>query len=448
MKHFSPPANIGDMNQALRQKWSEEVHRWFKEGERRLRKEHGIQLPWFFNLLDSPQAVGGPEREIPWNGFPRKYFLTISNLEQRWQRVEQLFNMDLNGRQLPYFYQQDGNFVRAEDVFFRDQDEYCEWKSFREPNAGKLQKVIFTCESPEYWRLISENDRDLLLELYRKYNNQEAQMNDLFFDKDIFMWVQDESGDRVTENHKGKYNPHNKWNSDAGIMHLSHPANSLSAEVFLAADATVVRKHSSGGIITSDNELICCAGYGSPNRSSDPTIGSKVNALIRQGLSISINDPVGLYIHSLDSAALEIPDHVPVDDCWQIVRGQKNMILRAEFRVPPGAEFELEDIQVGGEPLKYGAQLAEFITMVIFGKGFDFGLGDPPTSSCLSHCCNNQQFPTLQYLEDIKNPCPAPAPVPFSAFSLRTLSSAASRNERRPVITKDFSDMEDYRKRI
>jgi hypothetical protein len=36
------------------------------------------------------------------------------------------------------------------------------------------------------------------------------------------------------------YNPYNKWNTDNGIMHLNCPPNSLSAEINLAAFATVV----------------------------------------------------------------------------------------------------------------------------------------------------------------------------------------------------------------
>ena len=34
---------------------------------------------------------------------------------------------------------------------------------------------------------------------------------------------------------KGTYNPYNRWNTTDGIMHLTHPANTLSAEIKLGA---------------------------------------------------------------------------------------------------------------------------------------------------------------------------------------------------------------------
>ena len=37
--------------------------------------------------------------------------------------------------------------------------------------------------------------------------------------------------------HGGAYNPRNMWNTARGAMHLTHPANSLGAEIKLAADA-------------------------------------------------------------------------------------------------------------------------------------------------------------------------------------------------------------------
>ena len=39
----------------------------------------------------------------------------------------------------------------------------------------------------------------------------------------------------------GDYNPRNIWNTERGAVHLTHPANSLFAEVVLASDGTIGR---------------------------------------------------------------------------------------------------------------------------------------------------------------------------------------------------------------
>jgi hypothetical protein len=57
-----------------------------------------------------------------------------------------------------------------------------------------------------------------------------------------------------------------------------------------------------GNILTDSNDLICCSGYGEPNRNSDPTIGSSVNAQARAGNWVSLRDPVGLYISRIDDS--------------------------------------------------------------------------------------------------------------------------------------------------
>ncbi len=96
---------------------------------------------------------------------------------------------------------------------------------------------------------------------------------------------------------KGSYNPYNRWNTTDGIMHLTQPSNSLSAEILLGADATVLRAAGSNGRMVSDPDaLICCAQYGGPNRCSDPTIGASVNELAAQGFAITLRNPVGLYM--------------------------------------------------------------------------------------------------------------------------------------------------------
>ncbi|MBK9730410.1 MAG: hypothetical protein IPO83_03825 [Chitinophagaceae bacterium] len=180
IQKFSPPAYIQDLNETLKDAWSNIIDNWYKQAIRYLRESHGIPNPYLFNLLEHPEAENGPVREIPWNGYPRKYKLVFPNQDERWRMTESVVNRDLNGRSTPYRYLVNGNYIKATDIFFRDQDEYCEWKSFYDPVSNHLKKIVFTCENPEYWTFIAENDRQLLLAKYREITGENVVMDDLF----------------------------------------------------------------------------------------------------------------------------------------------------------------------------------------------------------------------------------------------------------------------------
>lgn len=122
------------------------------------------------------------------------------------------------------------------------------------------------------------------------------------------------------------YDPKNKWNytTDLGtIAHLIQPANTLSAEIDIAAQATVIRKGKNGPI-DDDDALISCSKYGNQFRHSDPhvralvsskwahreadplKIGSGINERARDGFKISIADPVALWISEFHDADLKL----------------------------------------------------------------------------------------------------------------------------------------------
>lgn len=72
----------------------------------------------------------------------------------------------------------------------------------------------------------------------------------------------------------------NYWNqsSESGcIAHLCHPSNTLSAEIDIAAQATVLRMDPEGALITDANKLINCSKYGRATRNSDPVVRTSHN---------------------------------------------------------------------------------------------------------------------------------------------------------------------------
>jgi hypothetical protein len=77
------------------------------------------------------------------------------------------------------------------------------------------------------------------------------------------------------------------------LIHLSHRANSLGAQVNLAAIASALRNDANDRDVRGDDvaRLCCCAGFGDPNRNSDPTIGAAANALAAAGRAHTLTNP-------------------------------------------------------------------------------------------------------------------------------------------------------------
>lgn len=262
---------------------------------------------------------------IDWIAFPRNVQLSFPSDEARW---------------------------RAADASRDVQDEYLEWCVTRDA-AGKIVRVAVTCEAPEYWRALYRDSPAKVLALYREHVNKDVK-----------------EGDLLDRNQPGNYNARNKWNTGTadGAMHLVQRNNSLFAEIKLASDATVIRATGPGGAdLTTPQDLVACSRYGDAGRNSDPHIGSEVNKLARAGALITLANPVGLYIHSLNVNGWKTPDDADPMDYWKVTRGSAENPVRAVYEVPEGAGYVVGDITIGGRPIEYGAQIVDFIRVRLTG---------------------------------------------------------------------------------
>ncbi len=226
------------------------------------------------------------------------------------------------------------------DVARRDpQNEYCEWHVTRN-RAGKITRVVFVTESPEYWQQLWTDDRATVVNLYRTLLNNPA-----ITEADLEM---------PGTGHV--YNQFNNFNTTNGIVHLIQGINKLRLAIGLAQ----------GGVntgTTRDNyEMIPPAAT-----NVDPRVKFDVGALARKPLLISLGEPIGLYIAGLDDTGWTKPDGSPVGNYWTIVRGVEGMALRVVYEVPPGEGFVVGDILIGGRPIEWGGQIAEHVTVTIAG---------------------------------------------------------------------------------
>ena len=349
-----PPGNATDLTSLANglEAWDFTMASFFMQAVSRVQSANGSQPSQFTDATRDGLNLRWSSAVITWNGFPKVLTAKYPTTQAALQAAEQLNEFDIDGR----------------TVEARPQDEYLEWHATLD-STGKITAVDFTCEGPEYWESIAQGypssvppsapgapaatgSMDAVTALYQKYVSPEVQAADLL--------------------HNGAYDPWNKWNTGLGVMHLTHPSNSLQAEVFLAGDASVLREKN-GVLLTDDDALIQCAQYGVPQRSSDPTIGGQVNALARGGALISLLNPVGLYIDSLDTTGWAKPDGSPVGNYWTVLRGTGGYILRGRYEVPAAEGFTVSDIQIGGEPIAYAGQIAMNITMRLTGIAADAG---------------------------------------------------------------------------
>ncbi len=266
------------------------------------------------------------------------------------------------------------------------QDEYCEWAVTRN-EAGKITRIDFTCENPEYWNTLWEVDPNQVLSLYQSILDKPQ------------ITLQDLSVPGIVNpiTNQPVYNPLNKWNSgpvssstQGGAIHLTSTPNTIQTEIGLATTSTVQRFNPPPPPATTNtmwqssqyNDLICVGQFGQRFRNSDPNIGGTVNHFVTQGLVLTLADPPGLYIQMPDFSNYKTPDGTDASTFWTIKRGSKtlkdqngvdlpgNFILHAVFEVPASKNYTVSDITISGEPIKWGSQVTYTFKMQIVASAY------------------------------------------------------------------------------
>ncbi|GGR19179.1 hypothetical protein [Streptomyces aurantiogriseus] len=316
---YGPPGRLTDMGDVGLKAWNvfigDSVDQAI-DGPDPSQVLHDSPRPQFYNLTKTETAPDAVEAAVTWTAFPNRLRSAVSD-RQRWQRAD-----------------------ASRDV----QDEYCEWSVTRN-DSGKITRVTFTCEGPEYWDVLAQTSPDKALELYRTHISPTVQRSDLF-------------------GPDGRYLRRNKWNDSTtqGAMHLIQQANTLGAEIELAAAATI-RRVIGGRELTGAQELIACGKYGVAERNSDPHIGEVVNGIARQKADIALSDPVGLYFDDLATDGWRAPDGSDPKSFWIFHRGDADHPVRAVYEVPADRNFTVGDITINGRPIEFGAQIADFVTI-------------------------------------------------------------------------------------
>lgn len=415
LSRFATPANIidlaGDAQTALQDWWNGSMNR---NTETAILGDpwtvlHDNNRSSYFNPLKVDAGSSAISKVIAWIAFPNRISVNFS-AEPLLTQLGYAEGVHPDGSFGPPPSPPGGSNLPYRPVGPRGwQDEYCEWITTRNA-AGDIERIDFTCENPEYWFSLWSFDPQRVLELYRELVSSSVQLSDLY--------LTDTQGRPVMDRATGRpaYNPTNRWNTQpsatgqTGAVHLISPPNTLGAEIYLAAAATLLRGSSSSPI-TDPTQLIACSRFGTPGRNSDPHIGAEVNRAVREGGAIAtLQDPVGLYIQTPDFSGYilpadpRLPAGAKASDCWSVMRGHTrqtgdimDFILHARFEIPQawknaGVSFGIGDISINGNKIAYGSQLTQT---------FQIGL-----------CAQKGEatgYPAVY------QPCPAPNPAPFPA---------------------------------
>ena len=377
MFKYKPPGDLDDLHQRpSREAFLEFWHKWIENNIRNEiaalqgggRGDYAVPSPLFFSEADTPAQSGA--LPVTWNAYPLAVDRqTEQNPTEGWRYLDTLRSTTEHST------------TSAEvTTRFRPQDEYCEWHWY----DGERPRIAFTAEGPEYWIALASQDMDRVVELYRELVSPEVRLEELLLPQPIVFgeW----------ELPAGFYNPFNVWNTKKGVVHLTHGANTLGAEINLAARATILRRDAAGRRITESRRLIASSGYGSVNRSSDPNIGYGVNiTAVPEGatkpLSITLANPVGLYMDEVAANRITDDQDRPLSGWFKFVRGKKGYGLHAEFSPPPGDTRALADVLVDGEPLQSGAQIARLIQMVVYAATADLGAPMSPLHPPVFRAC-------------------------------------------------------------
>jgi hypothetical protein len=322
LQRFDPPGFLDDFGPAQREAWHTYI-----SGEMDAAQTGDVGDPFdsprrqFFNAAKVEVAPDAAVENVKWTAFPRIVQIASGSDMERWRNAD-----------------------ATRDV----QDEYCEWSVSRQSGTGKITRVTFTSEGPEYWSFLASTDSQKTLALYRDHVDPSATHEDLYTPAGIYM-------------------PRNRFNNSTigGAMHLVQRNNTLHAEIEISGAATITRLRSNGTPMTDSLELIQCGGYGAPQRHSDPFIGARVNFHARSKADITVANPVGIYFGGLDTQEWETPDGSAPAEFWKYTRGTPDRPVRAVIEVPSDRGYTLGDVRIDGRPIQFGGQIADRIEMTI-----------------------------------------------------------------------------------
>ena len=151
----------------------------------------------------------------------------------------------------------------------------------------------------------------------------------------------------------GAYNRNIEYDQGCGAPHAPGELAAGDGQLRLRQSVRFIIAPDANGQ-TDPQKLMCCAGVGGINRSSDPLILQGVFGFASKGMSVALYNPIGLYMSSLSLGGLLDPTGAPIANAAvkpvrQSTDGSR--ILRLEVTPPASGTYTLDKCTLDGDPL-------------------------------------------------------------------------------------------------
>lgn len=307
---------------------------------------------------------------IDWRGYPTR----IRSCLNSDKKTQKFLDWEHNGQPLGRLW--------------GSHEEYVEWRVVKN-GAGKITRMEFTTELGEFWRILSRHHPTRTLQLLGEFAGEAkpADPMDVYgvADPDKLTPMDRERafvGMMYWDNSVGRVrSPYN--NGKRAITFMAVGVNTLRAAIRLCAFAAFPFVKSVNGSevpLTGPEAIPFMKGTALDCRDSDPTIaGSSVN-LACERRKFSLYPAPGIYMSSIDSKAVLMPDQTtPVPVEWfTFTRGAKiqsggssfSLAQRMVFEPPASAGVTISDLfdEASGNPIEYGAQIAQRLTLSVYAR--------------------------------------------------------------------------------
>jgi len=368
---MNEPGGLDELGDAGRAAWTRRV----EDGIAEVMTDLGLDSPHRF-VLSAPDERTRRRTAIDWPGLPLRPVECLTR-----HQALALLDWTPSG---------------SEGHIRRLQEEYVEWRVVRD-DVG-IRRVEFTTELSDYWRVLAAFDPQRTLDLVASFAGQPSVDPQAVYrgcDPFSSSSTPEEreaafAGAMLTDEDPSPYN-----DGRTAITCMAQRTNTLRALVqlvFVATNPRVVQDPLSGRIrcLTCDEAIPLMDGAAQAGRASDPVLVERLIRLAYEGRFVAFDDPLGVYIQSVESTRLRTPDDEPVPGDWftfergktasQTTDGRPRW-QRVTFEPPDDSGLHVSDlVDVATEqPIRHGGQVADLVQVALVLRVSDPDVEPPGT---------------------------------------------------------------------
>jgi len=278
----------------------------------------------------------------------------------------------------------------------RLQEEYVEWLVVSD-DVG-IRRVELTTELSDYWRVLAAFDPQRTLDLVASFAGQPS-----VDPQAVYRGCDPFSSSSTPEEREaafagamltdGESSPYNDGRAAITCMaQWSNTLRALAQLVFVATNPRVAQDPLSGRIrcLTCDEAIPLMDGAAQAGRASDPVLVERLGRLAYEGRLVAFDDPLGVYIQSVESTRLRTPDDEPVPGDWftferglapsQTTDGRPRW-QRLTFEPSADSGLRVSDLLdlATEQPIGHGGQVADLVQVALVLRVSDTDVEPPGT---------------------------------------------------------------------